>query len=61
MGVCDSCGEDVDILLPLRIYNEARYGAGMIERWYCVDCWKVVTASLESDEDEFEEEDEDGG
>ena len=56
MGVCDSCGEDVDVLLPIRIYNEAKHGAGMIERWYCVTCWKLVTIAFENDEDDEEEE-----
>jgi len=51
VGLCDSCNQDVDVLLPLRIYNEAKHGVGMIERWYCITCWKLITENFEEEED----------
>jgi len=54
---CDSCGETVTILLPLRIYEEGKYGDEMLNKWYCICCWAII---IDAYKDEKEDGKEDG-
>jgi len=55
---CDSCGETVSVLLPLRIYEEGKYGDEMLNRWYCIPCWAIIIDTFKDEKENNNNDDE---
>lgn len=60
-GKCDSCGEEVGFLFPIAVIEELPSGGmKMVIKYYCWDCYDIMTDEAKDDlDEEDEEEDED--
>lgn len=56
---CDSCGEVASVLLPLRVYEESKYGDESIKRWYCIPCWAIIIDAYKDEKEDEEDESQD--
>jgi len=58
---CDSCSEEVGYLFPIAIIDELPSGGmKMVIKYYCWDCYDIITDTAKSELDEKDdEEDED--
>jgi hypothetical protein len=57
---CDSCGEEVGYLFPMAVIEELPSGGmRMVIKYYCWDCYDIMTDSAKEQLDEDEDKDED--
>jgi len=40
-GICDSCGQKSDVLIPLWVWDETPCGQLMVEVFYCPTCAEI--------------------